>query len=106
MAKTATATAEATPASPESNDGPLLDTLNAAIKKMIAAGKERGYVTYDELNAALPPEQVTCASATFGEDGVDVAPQPEAGRLSTVASASVVVVEISWFRPAAEPFFD
>ena len=77
MAKTATATAETTPASPESNDGPLLDTLNAAIKKMIAAGKERGYVTYDELNAALPPDQVSSEQiedtmSMLSEAGVNV----------------------------------
>ncbi len=40
-------------------DAPLLDTLGAAVKKMVARGKERGYVTYDELNAALPQEQLT-----------------------------------------------
>jgi hypothetical protein len=77
MAKTATATAETTPASPESNDSPLLDTLNAAIKKMIAAGKERGYVTYDELNAALPPDQVSSEQiedtmSMLSEAGVNV----------------------------------
>ena len=76
MAKTATATAETTP-STESNDGPLLDTLNAAIKKMIAAGKERGYVTYDELNAALPPDQVSSEQiedtmSMLSEAGVNV----------------------------------
>jgi RNA polymerase primary sigma factor len=38
-------------------DGPLMDGMGQAIKKMIARGKERGYVTYDELNAALPPDQ-------------------------------------------------
>ncbi|MBI4184020.1 MAG: hypothetical protein HY521_08500, partial [Proteobacteria bacterium] len=43
----------------EAGDGPLLDTLGAALKKMIARGKERGYVTYDEINAALPTEQVS-----------------------------------------------
>src|SRR3546814_17015825 len=41
MAKTATATAETTPTPAESNDSPLLDTLNAEIKKMIDRGKER-----------------------------------------------------------------
>src|SRR5213082_3546718 len=30
-----------------------------AIKKMVARGKERGYLTYDELNAALPQDQVS-----------------------------------------------
>ena len=31
----------------------------AAVKKLIAHGKERGYLTYDELNAALPQDQVS-----------------------------------------------
>ena len=59
MAKAATNTQETTPATTEGGDGPLLDTMGAAVKKMIAKGKELGYVTYDELNAALPPEQVS-----------------------------------------------
>jgi RNA polymerase primary sigma factor len=36
-----------------------LDSLSAAVRKLVARGKERGYVTYDELNAALPNEQVS-----------------------------------------------
>ena len=40
-------------------DGALLDTMTTAIKKLIARGKERSYVTVDELNAALPSEQVS-----------------------------------------------
>src|SRR6266581_1705104 len=38
---------------------PLLDMIAIAIKKMVARGKERGYLTYDELNAALPQDQVS-----------------------------------------------
>src|ERR1051325_9954494 len=38
---------------------PLLDSIAVAIKKMVARGKERGYLTYDELNAALPQDQVS-----------------------------------------------
>ena len=83
MAKTATATADTTPASPESNDSPLLDTLNAAIKKMIAQGKERGYVTYDELNAALPQDQVSSEQiedtmSMLSEAGINVIEGEEA----------------------------
>ncbi len=59
MATKTTATAEKTNGQEETTDGPLLDTLGAAVKKMLAKGKERGFVTYDELNAALPPEQVS-----------------------------------------------
>ena len=40
-------------------DGPLLDLSDDAVKKMIKAAKKRGYVTMDELNSALPSEEVT-----------------------------------------------
>src|ERR1043166_3755163 len=40
-------------------EAPLLDTVAIAIKKMVARGNERGYLTYDELNAALPQDQVS-----------------------------------------------
>jgi RNA polymerase primary sigma factor len=43
----------------EAVEGVLLDIQSAAVKKLVARGKERGYVTYDELNAALPSEQVS-----------------------------------------------
>ena len=59
MATKSTATTEKKPQSEETSDSPLLDTLGGAVKKMLAKGKERGFVTYDELNAALPPEQVS-----------------------------------------------
>ena len=36
-----------------------LDLSQASIKAMIAAAKKRGYVTYDELNAVLPQDQVS-----------------------------------------------
>ena len=44
----------------EVGDRPLIDSqAEANLKKLIAQGKERGYVTYDELNEALPQEQVS-----------------------------------------------
>ncbi|MCH1411917.1 MAG: RNA polymerase sigma factor RpoD [Rhodobacteraceae bacterium] len=36
-----------------------LDMSQAAVKKMIAEARERGYITYDQLNNVLPPEQVS-----------------------------------------------
>jgi len=36
-----------------------LDMSQAAVKRMIADARERGYITYDQLNAALPPEQAS-----------------------------------------------
>ena len=58
-------------------EGVLLDTMTAAVKKLIARGKERGYVTYDELNAALPSDQVSSemiedTMAMLGDIGINV----------------------------------
>jgi len=36
-----------------------LDMSQASVKAMIAGARKRGYITYDELNAVLPPEQVS-----------------------------------------------
>ena len=36
-----------------------LDMSQAAVKKMIAEARERGYITYDQLNQVLPPDQVS-----------------------------------------------
>src|ERR1700759_4816301 len=75
--KTATVAQPETPETPEGPDAPLLDTLGAELKKLVQKGKERGYVTYDELNAALPPdevssEQIEDTMAMLSEAGVNV----------------------------------
>ncbi len=36
-----------------------MDSMSAAVKKMVGKAKERGYVTYDELNKVLPPDQMS-----------------------------------------------
>ncbi|WP_299360005.1 RNA polymerase sigma factor RpoD [uncultured Paracoccus sp.] len=41
------------------DDEHSLDMSQAAVKKMIAEARERGYITYDQLNTVLPPEQVS-----------------------------------------------
>jgi RNA polymerase primary sigma factor len=57
MASKAANGAETVETRDEAVEGVLLDTQSAAVKKLIARGKERGYVTVDELNAALPSDQ-------------------------------------------------
>jgi len=59
MASKSAGTAESAEGREEAAEAPLLDAVAATIKKMVARGKERGYVTYDELNAALPADQVS-----------------------------------------------
>ena len=77
MASKAANTVEVTETREEAAEAPLLDSVAAAIKRMLARGKERGYVTYDELNAALPPEQVSSeliedTMTTLSELGINV----------------------------------
>ncbi|MCH9013669.1 MAG: RNA polymerase sigma factor RpoD [Proteobacteria bacterium] len=57
--KASESTAATTESREESSDGPLMDSMSAAVKKMVQKAKERGYLTYDELNKALPPDQMS-----------------------------------------------
>jgi RNA polymerase primary sigma factor len=64
-------------------DTTLLDTNAAAVKRLIARGKERGYITFDELNAVLPPEhnsseQIEDVMAMLSEMGIQVVEGEEA----------------------------
>ena len=38
---------------------PMIDMSQTAVKKMIGDARERGYITYDQLNTVLPPDQVS-----------------------------------------------
>ena len=63
--------------------GPMLDMSQAGVRKMIATAKARGYITYDELNEVLPPEQVTSEQiedvmAMLSEMGINVIDNDEA----------------------------
>ncbi len=68
---------ETTETRDEAVEGALVDSLVASLKKLLARGKERGYVTYDEINAALPQdqmssEQIEDTMATLSEMGINV----------------------------------
>ncbi len=67
---------------PETPDSPLLDLSDAAVKKLIKTAKKRGYVTYEELNAVLPSEEVTSEQiedimAMFSDMGINVVDEDE-----------------------------
>src|SRR6201996_6210312 len=70
---------------PETPDAPLplLDLSDAAVKKMIKQAKKRGYVTYEQLNAVMPSEEVTSEKiedilAMMSEMGINVVETEEA----------------------------
>ncbi|MGA9865061.1 MAG: RNA polymerase sigma factor RpoD [Acetobacteraceae bacterium] len=63
-------------------DTSVLDVASAAVKRLIAKSKERGYITFDELNTILPPdqnssEQIEDVMANFNEMGIQVVESEE-----------------------------
>ncbi|MFL0413449.1 RNA polymerase sigma factor RpoD [Sphingomonas sp. 179-I 2A4 NHS] len=65
-------------------DAPLIDLNDADIKKLIARAKKRGYITYDQLNAALPQDQMSSdqledVMSALNEMGVNIVENEEAG---------------------------
>jgi RNA polymerase primary sigma factor len=57
-------------------------SLAAIVKKLVAKGKDKGFLTYDELNRALPAEefsseQIEDAMATFSDIGVQLVESEE-----------------------------
>ena len=69
---------------PEEQDAEVsLDMSQAAVKKMIADARERGYITYDQLNTVLPPEQVSSEQiedvmSMLSEMGINIIEDDEA----------------------------
>ncbi len=85
---------------------PLVDTSQAAVKKMIAEARERGYITYDQLNKVLPPEQVSSEQiedvmSLLSEMGIniveeeDVEEEEEKGSTDLVEAASAREVTVA-----------
>ncbi len=75
---------------PETPDAPLLllDLSNAAVTKIIKQAKKRGYVTHEQLNAVIPPEEVTSEQiedilAALNEMGINVVETEEAEEVQT-----------------------
>ena len=57
--KTATKKADLKENQGEVQDSPLIESTDSEVKKLLKIGKERGFITYDELNKALPQEEVS-----------------------------------------------
>ena len=67
----------------EAGDAPLIDLNDASIKKMIARAKKRGVVTYEELNEALPQDQMSSEQiedimSALNDMGINVVESAEA----------------------------
>ncbi|WP_136635158.1 RNA polymerase sigma factor RpoD [Pseudooceanicola onchidii] len=80
-----------------------LDLSQAQIKKMIAEARERGFITYDQLNQVLPPDQVSSEQiedvmSMLSEMGINIIEDEEA---EEEEQKSTAVVETSSNREVA-----
>ncbi|MCT4682975.1 MAG: RNA polymerase sigma factor RpoD [Roseicyclus sp.] len=83
-----------------------LDMSQSAVKKMIAEARARGYITYDQLNTVLPPEQVSSEQiqdvmSMLSEMGINVIEDDEADEDGDGPKGSTEVVETSTSREVA-----
>ncbi len=72
----------------ETPDRPILDMTDTSVKKMIKKARERGYVTYDELNDVLPSdevssEQIEDTMSMLSEMGITVVESEESEEIAS-----------------------
>ncbi len=75
-----------------------LDMSQAAVKKMISEAREKGYITYDQLNTVLPPDQVSSEQiedvmSMLSEMGINVIEDDEAEEEEQKGSTEVATTE-------------
>ena len=91
---------------PDDQDAEIsLDMSQTAVKKMISEAREKGYITYDQLNHVLPPDQVSSEQiedvmSMLSEMGINIIEDEEAeeedkGTTDLVATAGAKEVVVS-----------
>ncbi|MFP3382211.1 RNA polymerase sigma factor RpoD [Tritonibacter scottomollicae] len=75
-----------------------LDMSQAQVKKMIAEAREKGYITYDQLNQVLPPDQVSSEQiedvmSMLSEMGINIIEDEEAEEEENKGSTELVSTE-------------
>ena len=104
MAKTDTADAM----DKDGADAPLIDLNEGSIKKLLARAKKRGYITYDELNEALPQdqmssEQIEDVMSAINDMGVNIVENEEATDDGEEADAEDDVEAVDAADPMGAP---
>ena len=82
----------------ENGDAPLIDLNDATVKKLLAKAKRRGFLTYDELNAALPQDQMSTDQiedimSQISEMGVNIVESDEDGEEKEDAEEEVETID-------------
>jgi RNA polymerase primary sigma factor len=84
----------------DTDDAPLIDLNEASIKKLITKAKRKGYVTFDELNAALPsdqmnPDQIEDIQTSLSEMGVQIVESDEEAEAEAEKEAEVEEMSVA-----------
>ncbi|WP_223424624.1 RNA polymerase sigma factor RpoD [Tateyamaria pelophila] len=82
----------------DQDTGHSLDMSQAAVKKMIGEAREKGYITYDQLNTVLPPDQVSSEQiedvmSMLSEMGINIIEDEEAEEEEQKGSTDVATTE-------------
>ncbi|MFW2350631.1 RNA polymerase sigma factor RpoD [Qipengyuania sp.] len=82
----------------DDGDAPLIDLNEASVKKLIAKAKKRGYVTYDELNDALPQgemssDQIEDIQSALSDMGVQIVESDEEAEAAAEEAEEVEEIE-------------
>src|ERR687893_1140360 len=75
------------------------EELLGEVKKLISIGKEKGYLTYDELNSTLPAEMVSSEQLTnlmtiFGEMDIEIVEASDGDRFQKMSDGEETVEEV------------
>ena len=91
----------------EDQDGDIsMDVSQVAVKRMIADARERGYITYDQLNSVLPPDQVSSdqiedVMSMLSEMGIQVTEEEESEEVEDDSASTSTAVATTGGREVA-----
>ncbi|PZU44429.1 MAG: RNA polymerase sigma factor RpoD, partial [Sphingomonas sp.] len=90
----------------EADGAPVIDLNEASLKRLIAKAKKRGWITYDELNSALPQdqmssEQIEDVMSALSDMGINIVENEDAAEEAEAEDEdSVEEVEVDPIGPA------
>jgi RNA polymerase primary sigma factor len=91
----------------DGSDIPLIELSksNPTLRRLLARGKDRGYITYDELNEALPQDQLTSdqideSMTMIADMGISIVESDEAEE--TALDGDLTTADLSAFTDDAE----
>jgi RNA polymerase primary sigma factor len=90
----------------EADGAPVIDLNEATLKRLIAKAKKRGWITYDELNSALPQdqmssEQIEDVMSALSDMGINIVENEDAAEEAEAEEEETVEeVEVDAIGPA------